>query len=156
MSASQRLTDLGIVLPPVAPPTAIYVPAKRAGNLLFTSGQMPYEDGVLRTTGKVGAEVDVVRAQELARACAINALAVIDKEVGIDSVAEVIKVLGFVSSADGFTDQPAVVNGASALFEEVFGAAGQHARSAVGMAELPMGAPVEVEVIVRIEDTPEN
>lgn len=150
MSASRRLAELGIELPAVVPPTAVYVPAKRVGNIVFTSGQMPYEDGVLRTTGKVGAEVDVARAQELARACAINALAVIDKEVGIDSVVDVVKVLGFVASADGFTDQPAVVNGASELFEAVFGDAGKHARSAVGMAELPMGAPVEVEVIVAV------
>lgn len=150
MSAHRRLAELGIELPPVAPPTAVYVPAKRVGNLLFTSGQMPYEDGLLRTTGKVGAEVDVSRAQELARACALNALAVIDAEVGLDAVTEVVKVLGFVASAEGFTDQPVVVNGASQLFEDVFGAAGKHARSAVGLAELPMGAPVEVEVIVAV------
>lgn len=154
MSASRRLAELGIVLPPVVPPTAVYVPAKKIGNLVFTSGQMPYEHGLLRTTGKVGAEVDVARAQELARACALNALAVIDKEVGLDAVTEVVKVLGFVASADGFVDQPAVVNGASQLFEDVFGEAGKHARSAVGMAELPMGAPVEVEVIVAVRDDP--
>ncbi len=150
MSASLRLAELGIELPAVVPPTAVYVPAKRVGNLVFTSGQMPYEDGLLRTTGKVGGEVDVARARELARACAINALAVIHAEVGLDSVVEVVKVLGFVASADGFTDQPVVVNGASELLEEVFGVAGKHARSAVGMAELPMGAPVELEVIVAV------
>ncbi|GLZ34998.1 LysR family transcriptional regulator [Lentzea sp. NBRC 105346] len=150
MSASRRLAELDIVLPPVVPPTAVYVPAKKVGNLVFTSGQMPYEEGVLRTTGKVGDEVDVARAQGLARACAINALAVIDKEVGIDSVVEVVKVLGFVASSAGFTGQPAVINGASELLEEVFGAAGKHARSAIGVAELPMGAPVELEVIVAV------
>ncbi|MEU8825397.1 RidA family protein [Streptomyces sp. NPDC048636] len=148
MTASQRLIDLGIVLPAVVPPTAAYVPAKRAGNLLFTSGQMPYEDGRLQTVGKLGGEVDPLRGQELARACALNALAVIDKEIGIDSVVDVVKVTGFVASAEGFTGQPAVINGASTLLEKVFGDAGKHARSAIGMAELPMGAPVELEVIV--------
>jgi enamine deaminase RidA (YjgF/YER057c/UK114 family) len=150
MTVHHRLTELGIVLPAVVPPTAVYVPAKKVGNLVFTSGQMPYEDGQLRTRGKVGGEVSVSRAQELAYACALNALAVIDKEVGLDEVVDVVKVLGFVASAEGFTGQPAVVNGASILFEEVFGDAGKHARSAVGMAELPMGAPVELEVIVAV------
>jgi len=155
MTTSERLTELGITLPAVMPPTAVYVTAKRVGDLVFTSGQMPYEDGALRSTGKLGAEISVERGQELARACALNALAVIDKEVGLDEVTEVVKVLGFVASADGFTDQPAVINGASALFEEVFGEKGKHARSAVGMAELPMGAPVEVEVIVAVRHSPQ-
>ncbi|HXV92787.1 MAG TPA: RidA family protein [Pseudonocardia sp.] len=147
---SERLRELGLVLPAVAPPAGAYVPARRTGSLVFTAGQVPFVDGALAATGKVGAEVDVEQAQELARICALNALAAVDGLVGIDAVTGVVKVVGFVASATGFTGQPAVVNGASNLLGEVFGEAGQHARSAVGVAELPLGAPVEVELVVEV------
>jgi enamine deaminase RidA (YjgF/YER057c/UK114 family) len=116
--------------------------------LVFTAGQLPLIDGTLAATGKLGAEVDLARGQELARACVLNALAAVDGLVGLDAVIQVVKVVGFVASSPGFTAQPAVLNGASALLGEIFGAAGAHARSAVGVAELPMGAPVEIELIV--------
>ncbi|ANE03010.1 RidA family protein [Corynebacterium crudilactis] len=147
---SERLEQLGITLPTVAAPVAAYVPAIQTGNQVWTSGQLPFVDGALPATGKVGAEVSAEDAQALARAAALNALAAIDALVGIDKVTRVLKIVGFVSSAEGFTGQPAVINGASNLMAEVFGEAGAHARSAVGVAELPLNAPVEVEVIVEI------
>ncbi len=150
MTASARLRELGIELPAVATPAGAYIPARRSGNLVFTAGQVPFVDGTLAATGKVGAEVDVDAARDLARTCALNALAAVDALVGIDAVTGVVKVVGFVASAPGFTAQPAVINGASDLFGEVFGEAGAHARSAVGVAELPMNAPVEVEIIVEV------
>jgi enamine deaminase RidA (YjgF/YER057c/UK114 family) len=150
MSAKERLAELGLELPPVVAPVAAYVPAVRTGDLVYTSGQLPMVDGRLAATGKVGAEVTPEDAKELARRCALNALAAVDALVGIDAVVRVVKVVGFVASAEGFTGQPAVVNGASELFGDVFGDAGQHARSAVGVAELPLGAPVEVELIVEV------
>lgn len=149
-SAAERLRELGIALPAVAAPAGAYLPARRTGSLVFTAGQLPIADGRLQATGKVGAEVDVERARALARQCALNALAAVDALVGLDAVVGVVKVVGFVASAPGFTDQPAVVNGASELFAEVFGAAGQHARSAVGVAELPKDAPVEIEIVVEV------
>jgi enamine deaminase RidA (YjgF/YER057c/UK114 family) len=150
MGASRRLAELGIVLPAVAAPAGAYLPARRSGSLVFTAGQLPLVDGTLMATGKVGAEVDVDRAKQLARQCALNALAAVDALVGIDTVAGVVKVVGFVASAPRFVHQAAVVNGASELFAEVFGEAGRHARSAVGVAELPLDAPVEVEIIVEV------
>jgi enamine deaminase RidA (YjgF/YER057c/UK114 family) len=149
-TARQRLAELGIELPTVAPPAGAYVPAVRSGTLVYTSGQLPMVAGSLVTKGKVGAGVKPEQAKELARRCALNALAAVDALVGIDSVVRVVKVVGYVASAEGFTGQPAVLNGASELLGEVFGDAGQHARSAVGVAELPMGAPVEVELIVEV------
>jgi enamine deaminase RidA (YjgF/YER057c/UK114 family) len=149
-SASDRLAELGIELPPVAAPVAAYLPAVRSGNLVFTSGQLPFVGGELAAAGKVGAEVTADDAKRHARACALNALAAVHELVGIDSVVRVVKVVGFVASADGFTGQPGVVNGASELLGEVFGASGGHARSAVGVAELPLGAPVEVELVVEV------
>jgi enamine deaminase RidA (YjgF/YER057c/UK114 family) len=146
----QRLAELGLELPAVAAPLAAYVPAVRSGNLVYTSGQLPMVAGSLVTTGKVGAKVKPEQAKELARRCALNALAAVDALVGIDSVVRVVKVVGFVASAEGFTGQPGVVNGASELLDEVFGDAGQHARSAVGVAELPLGSPVELELIVEV------
>jgi enamine deaminase RidA (YjgF/YER057c/UK114 family) len=122
----------------------------RTGSLVFTAGQVPLVEGVLAATGKLGAEIDTERGQELARTCALNALAAVDGLVGLDTVVRVVKVVGFVASAPGFTAQPAVLNGASALLGEVFGAVGAHARSAVGVAELPLGAPVEVELVVEV------
>ncbi len=150
MTPTARLRELGIELPKVATPAGAYVAARRSGNLVFTAGQVPVVDGALAATGKVGAEVDVDTARDLARTCALNALAAVDSLVGIDAVTGVVKVVGFVASAPGFTAQPAVVNGASELFGEVFGEAGAHARSAVGVAELPMNAPVEVEIVVEV------
>ena len=145
MSALARLAELGIALPEVAPPAGAYVPAVRTGNLVYTSGQVARE-----LSGKVGADVSEGDAKDAARSCALNALAAIDALVGLDSVVRVVKVLGFVASAPGFTGQPGVINGASELLGEVFGDAGAHARSAVGVAELPLGVPVEVELIVEV------
>jgi enamine deaminase RidA (YjgF/YER057c/UK114 family) len=148
--AQARLAELGLELPAVAAPLAAYVPAVRSGQHVFVSGQLPIVDGKLLATGKVGAEVSAERAKELAARCALNALAAVDALVGLDAVARVIKVTGFVAAAAGFTGIPPVVNGASELFGAVFGDAGRHARSAVGVAELPLGAPVEVEVIFEV------
>jgi enamine deaminase RidA (YjgF/YER057c/UK114 family) len=150
MSWTARLAELGIALPEVAAPVAAYVPAVRTGQLVFTSGQLPFVQGSLAATGKVGGDVSPEEAKDHARTCALNALAAVDALVGLDSVTRVVKLVGFVASADGFTGQPAVINGASDLLGEVFGEAGQHARAAVGVAELPLGAPVEVELIVEI------
>ncbi|MFI9008912.1 RidA family protein [Actinosynnema sp. NPDC053489] len=150
MSWTARLAELGVALPEVAAPVAAYVPAVRTGQLVFTSGQLPFIEGTLAATGKVGGDVSPEEAKAHARTCALNALAAVDALVGLDSVVRVVKLTGFVASADGFTGQPAVVNGASDLIGEVFGEAGQHARAAVGVAELPLGAPVEVELIVEI------
>ena len=150
MSHLQRLTELGIELPPVVAPLAAYVPATRTGNLVYTAGQLPIADGELLATGKVGAEVTPEQAKELARISGLNALAAVHTLVGIDAVVKVVKVVGFVASAPGFAGQPGVINGASELFGEVFGDAGVHARSAVGVSELPRNAPVEVEIIVEV------
>ncbi len=147
---SQRLAELGIELPPVPAPVASYIPAIRTGQLVFTSGQLPMIDGALPATGKVGAEVLAEDATHFARVCALNALAAVHALVGIDSVVRVVKLVGFVASSTGFTGQPAVINGASNLLGEVFGEAGAHARSAVGVAVLPLDAPVEVELIVEV------
>ena len=151
MTARQRLVELGIELPPVAAPVAAYIPAVRTGSLVYTSGQVPMKaGGGFALTGKVGEEVAAEDAKAAARTCALQALAAVDALVGLDAVARVVKVVGFVASAPGFTGQPGVVNGASELLGEVFGEAGQHARSAVGVAELPGGVPVEVELIVEV------
>jgi enamine deaminase RidA (YjgF/YER057c/UK114 family) len=145
-----RLRELGIRLPPVAAPVAAYVPAVRSGQLVFTSGQLPFVDGGLRRTGKVGGSVEVEDAAADAKVCALNGLAAIDDLVGLDSIARIVRVVGYVASAEGFSGQPRVVNGASELLGRVFGDAGVHARSAVGVAELPMNAPVEVELTVEL------
>ncbi|GAB3281848.1 RidA family protein [Parasphingorhabdus pacifica] len=147
---TDRLAELGITLPTVPSPVAAYVPAVRSGSVVYTSGQVPLVDGKLGQTGKVGAEVSAEDAQQHARTCALNALAAVDSLVGLDSIVRIVKVVGFVASAEGFSGQPAVINGASDLLGEVFGEAGEHARSAVGVAELPIGAPVEVEMIVEV------
>jgi enamine deaminase RidA (YjgF/YER057c/UK114 family) len=149
-TTSERLTELGITLPSVPAPAGAYLPARRSGSLVFTAGQVPVVDGTPAALGKVGAEIDTDEAYRLARICALNALAAIDALVGIDAVAGVVKVVGFVASAPGFTGQPKVINGASDVLAEVFGDAGRHARSAVGVAELPLGVPVEVELIVEL------
>jgi enamine deaminase RidA (YjgF/YER057c/UK114 family) len=150
MSATQRLRDLGIELPEVATPAGAYLPAVRSGSLVFTAGQLPVVAGQLVGTGKVGDDVTAGEAAGLARTCALNALAAVHSLVGIDAVQRVVKVTGFVASAPGFVDQPAVIDGASSLFGEVFGDAGRHARSAVGVAELPKNAPVELEIVVEV------
>jgi enamine deaminase RidA (YjgF/YER057c/UK114 family) len=150
MSWSARLTELGVELPDVVAPLAAYVPAVRTGNLVYTAGQLPMTAGKLAVTGKIGADVTPEEGKALARLCALNALAAVNSLVGIDAVTRVVKVVGFVASAPGFVGQPGVVNGASELFGEVFGDAGAHARSAVGVSELPLDASVEVELIVEV------
>ncbi len=150
VDAYARLSELGLTLPTVAPPLAAYVPAVQSGNYVYVSGQLPLVDGKLQLAGKVGADVTEEQATELARTCGLNALAAIESLVGLGRLVKIVKLTGFVASAPGFTGQPAVVNGASNLFGEVLGEQGRHARSAVGVAELPLGAPVEVEVIAEV------
>lgn len=145
-----RLADLGLSLPTVVPPLAAYVPAVRTGSLVYTAGQLPMADGRMAATGKVGAEVSVEQAAGLARTCALNALAAVHALVGLDTVTRVVKVVGFVASAPDFTGQSAVINGASEFLGQVFGDAGAHARSAVGVAALPLDAAVEIELIVEV------
>ncbi len=145
-----KLEELGLKLPAVAPPVAAYVPAVRSGNHVYVSGQLPMVDGKLLATGKVGAEISPEQAKELAARCALNGLAALESLVGLAKVARIVKVVGFVASAPGFTGQPGVINGASELFGEVLGEKGRHARSAVGVGELPLGAPVEVELIAEV------
>ncbi|HKF00202.1 MAG TPA: RidA family protein [Actinomycetes bacterium] len=148
----QRLEDLGITLPPALAPLAAYVPAVRTGDLLFLSGQVPLVEGKLLAAGRLGVEVGLEEGRAAAQRCAINLLAVLKAELGeLSRVRRVVKVVGFVASDPSFTDQPRVVNAASELFAEVFGDRGSHARSAVGLAVLPLGAPVEVEAIVEVE-----
>ncbi len=145
-----RIAELGLTLPEMAVPAGSYLPTARAGDLLFTAGQLPFVDGRLPATGKVGAEVTPEDAKEYARLAGLNVLAAVHAAVGLDSVQRVVKIVGFVASAEGFTGQPGVLNGASDLMADVFGEAGRHARSAVGVAELPLGSPVEVEAIVQL------
>ncbi|MFJ4713170.1 RidA family protein [Streptomyces sp. NPDC088785] len=149
-----RLAELGLTLPPVVPPVAAYQPAVRSGVYVYTAGQLPMVDGKLTLTGKVGAEVTAEQAKELSRVCALNALAAVKSVAGdLDRIERVVKVVGFVASAADFTGQPGVVNGASELLGEVLGDKGVHARSAVGVAVLPLDAPVEIEI--QVELTPE-
>jgi enamine deaminase RidA (YjgF/YER057c/UK114 family) len=152
MSAvEERLAALGLTVPEVAKPVAAYVPAVRTGQYVYTSGQLPMVAGALAATGKVGAEVGAEDARALAQTCALNAIAAVKSVIGdLDSVVRVVKVVGFVASAPDFTGQPGVVNGASELLGAAFGDAGVHARSAVGVAVLPLDAPVEVEIVVEV------
>jgi enamine deaminase RidA (YjgF/YER057c/UK114 family) len=151
-AVEQKIASLGLKLPEVVPPLAVYQPAVISGPYVYTAGQLPMVDGKLPLTGKVGAEVTPDEAKSLAATCALNALAAVKSAVGdLDRVKRVVKVVGFVASAPDFTGQPAVLNGASEVLGEVFGAAGVHARSAVGVAVLPLDAPVEVEIQVEIE-----
>lgn len=153
--ASERLAELGLKLPPVAPPLASYVPAVRDGNLVYTSGQLPTVEGTLHALGKVGAEVSPEEAGECARIATLNGLAAIAAEVGgLDAITRIVKVVIFVASAPDFTGQPQVGNGASALLGDIFGDAGRHVRSAVGVAVLPIDAPVEVELVVAVGGSP--
>lgn len=147
----ERLAALGLRVHEVVPPVAAYVPAVVSGRYVYTSGQLPFVDGALAATGKVGAEVTAERAAELAATCALNAIAAVKSVADLDSVVRVVKVVGFVASAPDFTGQPGVINGASNLLLEAFGERGAHARSAVGVAALPLDAPVEVEVIVELD-----
>jgi len=149
MTIEQKLAELGLELPSVAAPAGAYVPAVITGNLVFTAGQIPLVDGVLMATGKVGNEISPEFAKEIAQRCALNALAAVKSVLGdLSRVKRVVKVVGFVASTPEFTGQPGVLNGASELLGKVFGDAGLHARSAVGVASLPLDAPVEVELIV--------
>ncbi|MEU9118501.1 RidA family protein [Streptomyces sp. NPDC048506] len=154
MSAVEdKIAALGLKLPEVVPPLAVYQPAVRSGAYVYTSGQLPMVDGALPVTGKVGAEVSPEQAKELAAICALNALAAVKSVIGdLDKIQRVVKVVGFVASAAEFTGQPGVVNGASELLGEVLGDKGVHARSAVGVAVLPIDAPVEVEIQVEVAE----
>ncbi len=152
MSAvEERLAELGLSVPDVAKPVAVYIPAVRSGNHIFTSGQLPMKDGQLMLTGKVGGEVSEEQAIECARQCALNAIAAVKAELGdLDLVRRVVKVVAFVASTPDFTGQPRVANGASELLGKAFGEAGVHARSAVGVPVLPLDSPVEVEILVEV------
>jgi len=152
--AYARLAELGLTLPKVVPPVAAYVPAVQSGDYVYVSGQLPFVDGKLPTTGKVGAEVTAEQAAELARFCALNALAAIDALVGLGRIVKIVKITGFVASAEGFSGQATVINGASELFGAVLGELGRHARSAVGVAVLPLDAPVEIELVVQVRSRP--
>lgn len=149
---SKKLVELGIELPEVAKPIAAYVPAVKAGRQVYTSGQLPMLNGELMYVGQVGVEVSVEDAAKAARQCALNALAAIGNVVDLNKIDQIVKVTGFVSSRADFTTHSAVMNGASDLLLEIFGDAGKHARTSIGVASLPMGAPVEVELLVRIDD----
>ena len=150
MSASARLGQLGLALPEVVAPLASYVPAVRTGNLIYTAGQLPMQEGKLLATCKVGADVSPEVGKAMARICVLNALAAVNSLVGIDEVTRVVKVVGYVASSPSFHDQPLVINGASELLGTAFGDAATHARSSIGVAVLPMDAPVEVEVVVQV------
>jgi enamine deaminase RidA (YjgF/YER057c/UK114 family) len=151
VDAESRLRELGLELPPAPRPVASYVPAVRSGSLVFLSGQVPLEEGRPLWTGRLGADLDVEEGSGAARRCALQVLAVLREELGsLNRVRRIVKLTVFVASAPGFSDQPRVANGASDLLAEVFGDAGRHARSAVGVAELPLGAPVEVEVVAEV------
>lgn len=153
MSFEKKLQDLGIALPEAPKPVASYVPAVRTGHLLFTSGQIAMADGVLRYAGKVGQDLTPEEGQAAARLCALNALAVVRDAIGsLDRVRRIVKVVGFVNSAPGFTGQPQVINGASDLLVEIFGEAGRHARSAVAANELPLDSACELEMVVEVGD----
>jgi enamine deaminase RidA (YjgF/YER057c/UK114 family) len=152
MTVADRLAELGLELPPVGAPVAAYVPAVREADLVWTSGQLPFVDGALPATGLVGEGEGAVPPQDaahLARICALNALAAVASVADLDQL-RIVKVVGFVASAPGFTGQPQVVNGASELLGDVLGEAGRHARSAVGVAALPLGSPVEVELVAAL------
>ena len=151
MTADERLKELGLTLPPAPKPVGSYVAAVRTGNLIFVSGQLPMRDGKLVATGKVGAEVALDEAQACARQAALNALAVAAAEAGgLASITRIVRLTGHVASAPGFTDQAKVMNAASDLVAEIFGEPGRHSRAALGAAELPLGAPVELEMIVEV------
>ena len=146
-----KLAELGLTLPVAAKPVAAYVPAIRTGNLVFTAGQLPLVDGAIPSTGKVGTKVSVEEAKRLAQVCALNALAAVETVADVNKIVKVVRVVGYVNGEPGFISQPAVVNGASELYLHIWGETGKHARSAIGVAELPLDAPVEVELTVEFE-----
>ncbi|MEN9305239.1 MAG: hypothetical protein RLY76_507 [Actinomycetota bacterium] len=146
----EKLAELGLTLPEAAKPVAAYVPAIRTGNIVFTAGQLPLVDGNMVATGKVGRDVTVEHAKKLAEICALNCLAAVATVADLNKVGKIIRVVGYVNGIPGFINQPAVINGASELFLRIWGEAGKHARSAVGIAELPMDAPVEIELTVEL------
>lgn len=146
-----RIIELGLILPTPPKPLAAYIPAKKSGNLVFTAGQLPMVDGVLVAQGFLGKNVEIEDAYQSARICTLNALAAIKGVIGdLDQIKQIVRVVGYVASVPEFTQQPAVVNGASELLLEIFGENGKHARSAVGMSVLPLNAPVEIELTVEI------
>ena len=147
-----KLAELGLTLPVAATPVAAYVPAIRTGNMLFTAGQLPLVDGAIPSTGKVGTKVSVDEAKRLAQVCALNALAAVETVADVNKIVKVVRVVGYVNGEPGFISQPAVINGASELYLHIWGEAGKHARSAIGVAELPLDAPVEIELTVEIAD----
>ena len=145
-----KLAEKGLTLPVASKPLAAYVPAVRTGNIVFTAGQLPLVDGNMAGTGKVGADVTVEQAYELARICAVNALAAVELVASVDSIVKVVRIVCYVNGAPGFVSHPAVANGASELFMHIWGDAGVAARSAIGVAELPLNSPVEVELTVEV------
>jgi enamine deaminase RidA (YjgF/YER057c/UK114 family) len=150
MNARTKLEEMGLSVPVASIPLAAYLPAVRTGNLVFTAGQLPLIDGQIVATGKVGREVTAEDGKRLAEVCALNCLAAVETLVPIEKIVRVVRVVGYVNGVTGFTNQPAVINGASELFVKLWGDAGKHARSAIGVAELPLDAPVEVELTVEV------
>ena len=151
MSVDDKLKEIGLELPEPPAPAGVYVRAKRTGNLIFVAGQLPMVDGTLQSTGHVGDDVSLEEGYEAAKTCAVNVLSILKAEAGsLNNIAQMVRVEGFVCSADGFTDQPKVINGASDLFSEVLGEAGSHARLAIGVKELPLGASVELSAIAEV------
>ena len=146
-----KLAELGLTLPIAAKPVAAYVPAIRTGNLVFTAGQLPLVDGKIVATGKVGGAISPEQGKELAQICALNALAAVETVASVDDIVKVVRVVGYVNGVAGFINPPVVVNGASELFLSIWGEAGKHARSAIGVADLPLDAPVEIELTVEVQ-----
>lgn len=153
MSVRDNLRDLGLEVPVAAKPVAAYVPAIRTGNLIFTAGQLPLVNGQMVATGKVGQEVDVDQAKKLAEVCALNCLAAVETIVPIERIFRIVRVVGYVNGTAGFTNQPAVINGASELFLNLWGDSGKHARSAIGVYDLPLDSPIELELVVQISES---
>lgn len=147
-----KLSEIGLTLPVAAKPVAAYVPAIRTGNLIFTAGQLPLVDGAMSLTGKIGEKISIDQGKELARICALNCLAAVQTVGMVNTIVKIVRVVGYVNGIPGFTSQPAVINGASELFLQIWGESGKHARSAIGVAELPLDAPVEVELTVEVRD----
>jgi enamine deaminase RidA (YjgF/YER057c/UK114 family) len=152
MDVRAKLSEIGLTLPVAAKPVAAYVPAIRSGNIVFTAGQLPLVDGKIPAPGKVGGPVSVDDAKELAKVCALNCLAAVETVADVNKIVKIVRVVGYVNGVAGFVSQPAVINGASELFLNIWGDTGKHARSAIGVAELPLDAPVEVELTVEIAD----
>jgi enamine deaminase RidA (YjgF/YER057c/UK114 family) len=145
-----KLSEMGLTLPIAAKPVAAYVPAIRTGNLIFTAGQLPLVEGAMSLTGKIGEKISIDQGKEFARICALNCLAAVQTVADVNTIVNIVRVVGYVNGIPGFTSQPAVINGASELFLQIWGESGKHARSAIGVAELPLDAPVEVELVVEI------